>query len=65
VTIALGDERSDVYDEVELDEAHPRSIFTVFQLHDPPDEFPLVWLRREPVPALWGRPAGLAEYKTA
>jgi hypothetical protein len=40
VTVALGDERSDVYDEVELDEAHPRSIFTAFQLHDPPDEFP-------------------------
>jgi phage tail sheath protein FI len=50
VTVALGD-RVDVYNEVELDELHPRSIFTVLQLHDPPDEFSLVWLRRAEVPA--------------
>jgi uncharacterized protein len=47
VTVTL-DNRSDVYSEMELDEAHPRSIFNVLQLDDPPDEFSLVWLRREP-----------------
>jgi phage tail sheath protein FI len=55
VSVSLGQDRTDTYNELELNEAHPRSIFTVLQLNDPPDEFSLVWLRREPVPA--GQPA--------
>jgi phage tail sheath protein FI len=48
VTVRLGDDRADVYSEMELDDLHPRSIFNVLQLDDPPDEFSLVWVRREP-----------------
>ncbi len=51
VTVSLGADRVDVYNELELDELHPRSIFRVLRLDDPPDEFSLVWLRREPTPA--------------
>ncbi|HWC41336.1 MAG TPA: phage tail sheath subtilisin-like domain-containing protein [Actinomycetota bacterium] len=55
VSVSMGEDRVDAYNELELDEAHPRSIFTVLQLDDPPDEFSLVWLDREPVAA--GQPA--------
>lgn len=44
VTVAL-DDRADVYSELELDRPHARSIFTVLQAEDPPDEFSLVWLK--------------------
>ncbi|MGR6320726.1 phage tail sheath subtilisin-like domain-containing protein [Micromonospora soli] len=43
VTVQAG-ERVDAYSELELDPAHPRSIFNVLQRQDPPDEFALVWL---------------------
>jgi phage tail sheath protein FI len=55
VSVSMGEDRVDAYNELELDEEHPRSVFTVLQLDDPPDEFSLVWLRREPVAA--GQPA--------
>ncbi|GAA1032435.1 hypothetical protein GCM10009557_30920 [Virgisporangium ochraceum] len=43
VTVQAGD-RVDAYSELELDPAHPRSVFNVLQRQDPPDEFALVWL---------------------
>jgi phage tail sheath protein FI len=43
VTVQAG-ERADSYSELELDAAHPRSVFNVLQRLDPPDEFALVWL---------------------
>jgi len=55
VSVSMAEDRVDAYNELELDEEHPRSIFTVLQLDDPPDEFSLVWLGREPVAA--GQPA--------
>jgi phage tail sheath protein FI len=46
VTVRMGDERLDAYNELELDPAreHPRSIFTVLQAEDPADELSLVYL---------------------
>ncbi|MEW9553382.1 phage tail sheath family protein [Nonomuraea sp. NPDC050783] len=52
VTVRAGT-RADVYNELELDESHPRSIFTVLQARDPADEFSLVCLL--PVPPAAGR----------
>lgn len=43
VTVRLGD-RVDVYNELELDDRHPRSVGNVLQAADPADEFSLVWL---------------------
>ncbi|MFI5668232.1 phage tail sheath family protein [Streptomyces sp. NPDC051704] len=43
VTVRLG-ERVDVYNELELDDRHPRSVGNVLQAADPADEFSLVWL---------------------
>lgn len=43
VTVQAG-ERADSYSELELDRAHPRSVFHVLQRQDPPDEFAMVWL---------------------
>ncbi|MFJ3204917.1 phage tail sheath family protein [Streptomyces sp. NPDC086989] len=43
VTVRLGD-RIDVYNELELDDRHPRSVGNVLQASDPADEFSLVWL---------------------
>jgi phage tail sheath protein FI len=45
VTVQAGPDRGDVYSGMELDPVHPRSIFTVLQAEDPPDEFGLVWLQ--------------------
>jgi hypothetical protein len=44
VTISVGDERVDVYNELELGREHRRSIFEVLQAEDPADEHSLVWL---------------------
>ncbi|WP_327361210.1 MULTISPECIES: phage tail sheath family protein [unclassified Streptomyces] len=43
VTVRL-DDRVDVYNELELDDRHPRSVGRVLQAADPADEFSLVWL---------------------
>ncbi|WP_369777474.1 phage tail sheath family protein [Streptomyces sp. R33] len=43
VTVRL-DDRVDVYNELELDDRHPRSVGHVLQAADPADEFSLVWL---------------------
>jgi uncharacterized protein len=53
VTVEASGGRSDVYPELELGTAHPRSVFTVLQHRDPPDEFALVWLQpvANPLPA--------------
>jgi len=53
VTVQAGSRR-DVYNELELDPSHPRSIFTVLRAADPADEFSLVCLL--PVPPSDGRP---------
>ncbi|MEU2393284.1 phage tail sheath subtilisin-like domain-containing protein [Streptomyces sp. NPDC007369] len=53
VTVRLGD-RADVYNELELDDRHPRSVGNVLQAADPADEFSLVWL--ETVPPAPGAP---------
>jgi uncharacterized protein len=44
VTVSVGEERVDVYNELELGREHRRSIFEVLQAEDPPDEHALVWL---------------------
>lgn len=44
VTVEAPEGRTDTYAELELDPAHPRSVFTVLQHRDPPDELALVWL---------------------
>ncbi|MEW2416050.1 phage tail sheath subtilisin-like domain-containing protein [Streptomyces sp. NPDC046866] len=54
VTVRL-DDRVDVYNELELDALHPRSVGTVLQAADPADEFCLVWLETVPPPT--GTPA--------
>jgi uncharacterized protein len=43
VTVQWGD-RIDAYNEMELDDEHPRSIFKVLQQMDPADEFSLIWV---------------------
>ncbi|MFK0252412.1 phage tail sheath family protein [Streptomyces sp. NPDC090445] len=53
VTVRL-DDRVDVYNELELDDRHPRSVGNVLQAADPADEFSLVWL--ETVPPATGAP---------
>jgi phage tail sheath protein FI len=53
VTVRMGD-RVDAYNDLELDEEHPRSIFTVMRADDPADEFSLVYLTR--LPAAQGQP---------
>ncbi|MGW5347701.1 phage tail sheath subtilisin-like domain-containing protein [Streptomyces sp. HUAS TT3] len=53
VTVRL-DDRADVYNELELDDRHPRSVGNVLQAADPADEFSLVWL--ETVPPATGAP---------
>lgn len=45
VTVRVGT-RLAVYNELELDESHPRSVFTVLRAQDPADEFSLVCLKR-------------------
>jgi hypothetical protein len=50
VTVQWG-ERIDVYTELELGEQHHRSVFTVLEAVDPPDEFSLVWLQQAPAAA--------------
>ena len=45
VTVEAPDNRVDVYSGLELGRDHPRSMFTVLQHRDPPDEFALVWLQ--------------------
>ncbi|MFD0271980.1 phage tail sheath family protein [Streptomyces sp. NPDC127106] len=47
VTVRL-DDRADVYNELELDDRHPRSVGNVLQAADPADEFSLVWLETVP-----------------
>ncbi len=49
VTVTLGEERLDVYNELELGRTHRRSVFEVLQAVDPADEMALVWLDDEPV----------------
>ncbi|WP_369184767.1 phage tail sheath family protein [Streptomyces sp. Y1] len=44
VTVRSGADRLDVYNELELDDAHPRSVARVLAAKDPADEFSLVWL---------------------
>jgi uncharacterized protein len=44
VTVTWGD-RSDVYSELAVDPRHRRSVFSVLEQEDPPDETALVWLR--------------------
>ncbi|WP_329104892.1 phage tail sheath family protein [Streptomyces sp. NBC_01439] len=44
VTVRFGG-RVDVYNELELDEAHPRAVGRVLAAVDPADEFSLVWLQ--------------------
>ncbi|KJK59270.1 phage tail sheath family protein [Saccharothrix sp. ST-888] len=55
VTVRSGAERTDVYNELELADPHPRSVANVLQAADPADEFALVWL--ETVAAAQGQPA--------
>ncbi|MEU3774911.1 phage tail sheath subtilisin-like domain-containing protein [Streptomyces sp. NPDC032472] len=47
VTVRL-DDRVDVYNELELDDLHPRSVGNVLQAADPADEFSLVRLETVP-----------------
>jgi uncharacterized protein len=56
VTVTLGEEPADVYNELELGRAHRRSVFEVLQAVDPADEMSLVWLDLEP-PAGGGAPS--------
>jgi phage tail sheath protein FI len=44
VTVRSGADRLDVYNELELDDPHPRSVTKVLGAKDPADEFSLVWL---------------------
>jgi phage tail sheath protein FI len=48
VTVRMGAERIDAYNDLELGQEHPRSIFTVLQANDPADEFALVYLKLLP-----------------
>ncbi|MFI6151720.1 phage tail sheath family protein [Kitasatospora sp. NPDC051170] len=48
VSVQLGTDRVDVYNELELDRLHPRSIENVLKPRDPADEFALVWLELPP-----------------
>jgi phage tail sheath protein FI len=45
VTVEAPGDRVDVYSGLEIGTDHPRSVFTVLQHRDPPDEFALVWLQ--------------------
>jgi hypothetical protein len=54
ITVRMGD-RIDAYNDLELDQEHPRSVFTVLQAEDPADEFSLVHLKAVP-PAQGGQP---------
>ncbi len=52
VTVQMGDIRLDTYTGLELDAAHPRSIYRVLQAEQPTDELSLIWLDpSQPVPA--------------
>jgi len=64
VTVRMGDERIDAYNDLELDEEHPRSIFTILQAEDPADEFALVYLKRLP-PAQGAQPPTPGQLLTA
>ncbi|MEV8098556.1 phage tail sheath C-terminal domain-containing protein [Kitasatospora sp. NPDC085879] len=55
VTVRSGADRLDVYNELELDDRHPRSVANVLSARDPADEFSLVRLEY-PVPAAPGAP---------
>ncbi|MFJ9608859.1 phage tail sheath family protein [Kitasatospora sp. NPDC101176] len=44
VTVRSGADRLDVYNELELDERHPRAVTRVLGAKEPADEFSLVWL---------------------
>jgi phage tail sheath protein FI len=55
VTVRMGSERIDAYNDLELDDEHPRSVFKVLQAEDPADEFSLVYLKLVP-PAAGGQP---------
>jgi phage tail sheath protein FI len=44
VTVRMGDTRNDTYTGLELDPAHPRSIYRVLQAEQPTDELSLIWL---------------------
>ena len=55
VTVQMGDTRLDTYAGLELDPAHPRSVYRVLQAEQPTDELSLIWL--DPAqPAVAGQP---------
>jgi phage tail sheath protein FI len=55
VTVQMGDTRLDTYTGLELDPAHPRSVYRVLQAEQPTDELSLIWL--DPTqPAVAGQP---------
>ncbi|WP_330334050.1 phage tail sheath subtilisin-like domain-containing protein [Streptomyces sp. NBC_00536] len=64
VTVRSEGERTDVYNELELDDAHPRSVARVLQAADPADEFALVWLENVP-PATGAQPVTAGARLTA
>ncbi len=45
VAVRFGTDRLDVYNELELDDSHPRSVAKVLKATSPADEFSLVWLQ--------------------
>lgn len=44
VTVTKGEDRLDIYDELELGAEHPRSVFEVLRAEQPADRNSLVWL---------------------
>ncbi|MFF3935668.1 phage tail sheath family protein [Streptomyces phaeofaciens] len=56
VTVRSGD-RVDTYNELELDDEHPRALAHVLQAADPADEFSMVWYQEVDPPAPQPAPA--------
>lgn len=62
VSVRLGEDRVDVYNELELETPHPRAVANVLKAADPADEFALVWLDTTAPP---GRPTPSAADRLA